>query len=130
MALPQIILNTPVYNINVTLLLSVIAICLTAMGTLVKIFSRKPKDEQTPGKASICIQSKDKIESLEKAIMENKFKNEKIRDVTQEIDKELATLKNQSTNTTKTLDEIKQTNKDIANRLEDLLKQLMDWMTD
>ena len=43
--------------------------------------------------------------------------------------KEVVALKTQSYNTTKGLDEMRQDVKDIAAKLDSLLKQLMDWLT-
>ena len=129
MSVPNVMLNAPAYQINITLLLSIVAICLTAMGTIVKIFSRKPKQEETPGLAQVCIKHNEKLTEIEKIMREDNTHNEKLKEVAQTVEREIAVLKTESVNTGKTLDEMKQTNREIASRLDSLLKQLMEWMS-
>ena len=130
MSAPNVILETPVYQVNLTLLLSVIAVSLTAMGTLIRVFGRKIKPEELPGGSPHCTQQKENIERIEKATKENSNKHEALKEIANNLEKEVGILKNQSDNVIKNMDEIKQSNKEIATRLDDLLKQLLDWISE
>jgi len=132
------------YQIDLTVLLSVTAVCLTAMGTLVAIFRKKStelKDDEFPGKTPMCLQKKTDIERIEREAKElsnklDKFKDEsrkkieEIRQMGNDANTEIGILKNESLNSIKGIDNTKAELKDIASKLDDLLKQLLDWMTD
>lgn len=138
---PNVILETPIYHVNLTVLLSVITISLTALATLVAIYRKKPKPEELPGQSPLCVQKKadlDRIENIgkensqkaEKAQEENVKKFDLLRDLINETSKEVGILKTQSENTTKNVDEMKNDIKEVASKLDDLLKQLLDWTSD
>jgi len=127
---PEIILETPVYNVNLTLLLAVITVSLAAMGTLIKVFAKKTKKEDSPGGSPHCLQQKENLDRIEETTKENINRYESLRKIVNELEKEVGILKNQSDNIVKNMDEVKQTNKEIASRLDELLKQLLDWMTE
>ena len=119
-------------SINWTVILSLVAVCLTAMTVLIKIFSTKQMGEkELPSEENLfCKQkalqisgAKEKSDSNEKDIKEAK---EILNKITIEVEK----LKIEQENTNKTLSEIKQDNKELAQRLEDLLHQLMEWMSE
>ena len=141
MANPNIILEAPIYHVNLTVLFSVITISLTALATIVAVFRKKPKLEELPGQSSFCLQNKvdtNRIELLgksntqkiEKAQEDNVKKFDLIRDLINETSKEVGILKSQSENTTKSVTEIKSDVKEVASKLDDLLKQILDWMND
>ena len=129
MSSPQITLDIPSYHINLTLLLSVITVSLAAMGTLIKVFSKKTKKEELPGSNPHCLQQKEDLDRIENITKENANKHESLREIANNLEKEVGILKNQSDNVVKNIDEIKQSNKEIASRLDDLLKQLLEWMS-
>ena len=134
---PSVVMQAPIYQINLTILLSVLGVAIAAMGTLVGIFRKKPKDEELPGKSQFCIQHKTEIERIEKETKEsikrlegtdkeNSKKHDDLKQLFNDLDKEIISLRNQSENNTKSLDEMKRAVREIATRLDDLLKQLMD----
>lgn len=122
MASPNIILE----NLNLTILFSVIALCLTALG----IFRRKPKDEELPGKSPACLHNKADFDRMETNAKENTKKIEDLKQLVNDTSREVSILKNQSENTSKNLDEMKQDVKEVASKLDDLLKQLLEWTND
>ena len=130
-----------VYSVNMTVVLSVLGIALTAMTALVAIFRKRTREEDKPGRNPICQQqqtdmsrmertTKEITSKLESSINENSKKNEELKQLFNDLGKEIVILQSQSKNTTKSLDEMKLNVKDVAAKLDDLLKQLMDWMTD
>jgi len=138
---PSLILETPVYHVNMTLLLSIVTISLTAFGTLVAIFRKKTKEDELPGKTPSCLQAKidmERVETngketsdkLEKNKEENLKKFEELKQLVNDTSKEVVILKTQSDNATKGLDEMKRDVKEVASKLDDLLKQLLDWMAE
>jgi len=101
-------------------------------------FRKKPKPEELPGNSPICTQKQIDIDKIEKTMKENdgklekltqcnKQENENLKQLINDIDKDILILKTQFHNATKDSDEMKQNVKEVATRLDDLLKQLMDW---
>jgi len=129
MSAPNIFIDTPVYQINLTLLLSVITICLTALATLVRIFGKKPNPEELPGNNLHCRQHKIDLDKVEVTTKENSKKYDELKQIANDLSKEVGILKNQNENVVKSMDEMKETNKEIASRLDDLLKQLIEWIS-
>jgi septal ring factor EnvC (AmiA/AmiB activator) len=136
---PSVILETPVYHVNLTVLLTIVTICLTAFGTFVTIFRKKKNPEAQAGTSPYCLQKQADLERIEKDAKENSEKLERVKEENnQKIDtlrqsvndnsKEVGILKTQSDNITKGLDEMRQDVKEVASKLDDLLKQLLDWM--
>jgi peptidoglycan hydrolase CwlO-like protein len=115
----QSILST----LNWNLLISVFAICLTALGTLIKIFGENRSDYEHTAKQM------DKI-SNDLDTLHNKENDaqKEINKVVANMQTEIATLKVQVDNNTKNLDELKTDTKKVVARLDDLLQQLIDWM--
>jgi flagellar motility protein MotE (MotC chaperone) len=138
---PNLIIETPVYHLNLTLLLAIITVSLTAMGTLVAIFRKKTKEEELPGKSPFCGQNKTDISRVESSTKENSKRiNIEKEDATKKFDalrqlindtsKEVGILRSETASNTKSLDEMRQDVKEVASKLDDLLKQLLEWMTD
>jgi septal ring factor EnvC (AmiA/AmiB activator) len=138
MGMPNITFETPVYQINLTVLLSVLSFCLAAMATLIKIFSKPRKPEEMPGTSPHCVHMKEQIqrieekqkEDVERLDAENKSsveREQKLKDIVAELEKEVLGLQKDAEAQNKSLEEIRQSNKEIAGRLDDLLKQLMDF---
>ena len=88
-------------SINTTVVISVLTICLAAMGTLVKVFGRK----EDPEKIS------------------------KLKDIIHAVQMEMATLVTKNDNIEKSMDELKKDYRYLTNKLDDLLKQLMDLLS-
>ena len=130
MTSPEILLETPLYRVNITLLLAVITVSLAGMGTLIKIFAKKTKKEDIPGSSTHCLQQKENLNRIEETTKENINRYESLRKIVNELEKEIGILKNQSDNIVKNMDEVKQSNKEIASRLDELLRQLLDWISD
>jgi len=101
-------------KISWTLLIAIFAVCLTAMTTLIKIFGKKVTEED--------------IDRIEKESIELREKHESLKNAIGDIQTEVATLKERSKNSEKTLDGIKQDNREIVQRLDDLLKQLIEFL--
>jgi len=130
-----------IYNINWTLLISVIAVSCASMGTLVAIFRNKTKDDDKPGGSHFCKQHTNEMKRIENSVTSNLNKIEKIakcdserqeqlKELCNNLEKEVVVLKNESKNNTKNIDEMKQNIKEVATKLDDLLRQLMDLTTD
>jgi len=138
---PNIVLETPIYHINITVFLSIVAICLTAFGTLVAVFRKKKNLDELPGTSPHCLQQKtdlNRIETsgketsdkLEKAKEESTKRYEELKQLVNDTSKEVEVLKIQAANASKSASDIKQDVKEVASKLDALLKQLLDWMTD
>ena len=74
-----VILENAIYHVNLTVIISIIAICLTAMGTLVAIFRKRPREEDSPGKTPFCIQNKSDLIKIEKNTKDIELKIDKLR---------------------------------------------------
>jgi len=134
----DIVTDANTYYVNWTILLSVLAFCVTAFGTLVTILRRKLKPEEQAGKSPFCLQHKENYKRVEETAKNNSEKIEKNKEVdvkkfdelkqlVNDTSKEIEVLKVQSKNATKGMDEMKQDVKEVASKLDDLLKQLLDW---
>jgi len=130
MDLPMIEFEGAGIFVNLTIVASVLIFCLTAATSIIRIWGRGKNAEQYPGKSPYCKQEEDKTTRIEKRLDENKKKMESIQDITLQMEKEVAVLKNETTNMNKTMDEMKQNSKEVAQRLDDLLKQLLEWMSE
>lgn len=136
--MPNISFETPVYQINLTVLLSVLSFCLAAMATLIKIFSKPRRPDEMPGTSPHCVHMKEQIERIEtkqkedvsRLDAENKNsieREQKLKDIVADLEKEVLVLQKEAEAQNKSLEEIRQSNKALAERLDDLLKQLMDF---
>ncbi len=138
---PNTILNASTNNPDYTVVISVLAVCLTAMGTLVAIFRKKIREDEKPGNSLFCIQQKEDLNKLEtftkenyKQIEKNKEEDikkfEELKQLVNDTNKEVVILKTQAENTSTSLIEMKRDVKDVASKLDSLLKQLFDWMSE
>jgi len=103
-------------KISWTLLIALFAVCLTAMATLIKIFGKNVTEED--------------IDRIEKENKEIRAKHESLKDAVGGVQTEVAILKERSKNGEKTLDGMKQDNREVVQRLDDLLKQLIEFLND
>lgn len=134
------ILATNIFNsVNITLLLSVITVCITLMATLIRIFGplSKVSDEilrKSQYLMSLENVSDDKLRDskylngLEDRIKDKEQTLGKLRDVVQNQHTELEKLKIETNNTNRTVVEIKEDNKKLVDRLDNLLTQIMEYM--
>lgn len=127
MNLPDIMLASPIYEINLTVLLSVATVCLTAMGTLIKIWGKKREPGELPGGDPRCIKHSENLKSVEELASSNNTKIEALKDTSSTLEKDVAVLETKSKTTDKAMDEVKEGNKEMAKRLDDLLKRLLEW---
>ena len=112
---------TPI-TINWTLVITVITICLAAMGTIIKIFGTKTKinDES--------LRNSSYLQSIESAGNKRSEKLDQLKELINIQYTEVEKLKILSQNSTKGLEELKKDNRDLVQRLDDLLRQLMEYM--
>jgi len=127
MGLPDLQINTPVYQFNLTILLSVIVFCLTAMGTIIKTFGKKPKPEELPGTSPYCQQHKKDVEKLQKFTEDQSNKNQELRSLAGKLEVEVAVLKRDCETKNKSLEEMKENNRTLAIRLDEMIRQLIDY---
>jgi len=123
-SLPDVALNTDLFQINLTVVLSIIAFCLASMGTIIRIYGGKKevKSEDLPGNTPACTQHKETLDNNSKAI------NNVTEDI-QELKTQMATIRVEIDNSNKTVDEIKSDYKGLTNKLDNLLKQLLDLLS-
>jgi len=124
MGLPEILIDNDFFKINLTVVLSILAFCLTAMGTLVKIYGVKkeiPTDEK-PGKTTTCTENKQNGKDNSAAILE-------LKKEIQSLKTQMATTIIKIENSGKTLDELKSDYRSLADKLDNLLKQLLDLLS-
>ena len=117
-------------SINWNLLIALSIMCVTAMGVLIKVFGKKLKPEEKAGNGFICQQNIKDITRLESEIKSNSKNHDELKEKVNQLKTQTATLKVQSENNTKSLDEMKQDTREIVQRLDDLLKQLVEWLNE
>lgn len=125
-----ITVQTALGGLNLTVLFSVITICISSLVAAIQIFKKKRDPIEIPGESLHCIQQKKEMERIEKDVTANNGKTEELKTITNNMEKEIALLKQGSDNMNKSMEEMKQNNREVALRLDDLLRQLMDWMND
>jgi septal ring factor EnvC (AmiA/AmiB activator) len=109
-------------GINWTILIALFAVCLTAMATLIKLYGHKSKISDENLRNSPYLQE---IGSDLKA-KEDKFNQ--LKELVNIYNIEVEKLKIESKNNSRSLEELKQDNRDLVQRLDDLLKQFMEYM--
>lgn len=109
-------------NVNWTVIISIVTICLAAMGTLTKIYGsdKKISDEK--------LRNSPYLQKVEKDLLDKEIKLSNLKDIVNTQNVEVEKLKIESKNSNKSLSEIKQDNRDLVQRLDDLLKQFMEYM--
>ena len=112
--------------IDWTYLLSVLTISLTTAGTVittaVKIFANKisVKDEDLRNLALV----KEMLDSNN----ENKRRYDSLKDSIGDLKTDIERLKTESLNSSRSLEDLKKDYRDLVSRLDDLLKQLLEWV--
>ena len=108
--------------INWTVIASVISVSLALMVALIKIFGYKSKisDEN--------LRSSPYLIALEADIKDKEQRLAGVKDLINAQNTEVEILKSKTSNSEKTLEDLKQDNRDLVQRLDDLLKQFMEYM--
>ncbi len=120
-------------EINITAIITVLTICLSAMATLIKVFgpSSRISDEvlrDSEYLKSIAREAKDKADQIEKDSKEKTEKFLLLKDSVHLQAIEIEKLKVETHNTSKGVDELKKDNSYLVQRLDNLLKQFMEYM--
>lgn len=107
--------------INWTAVLSTATVSVAAMGTLIKIFgtNKAVKDEDLRD-LSIIKEIKESAKADEK-------KQEELKEMVNILKLEIERLKTETANNSKTIEEIKKDYRELATRLDELLKQILEW---
>jgi hypothetical protein len=116
----QIAQPLPQSGINWTLVISVSAVCLTAMTAAINIFKSKKSINDDELRESNLIKD---ISENGKA---NSKKSEEIKEFASNLRTEVEKIKVEMLNTNKSLEDLKKDNKDLVQRLDELLRNLMD----
>jgi len=126
-SIPEIILDTNMYKFNLTVWISILTVCLTTMATLIKIFGRKFKPEELPGNNFHCKQRAKDTARLQKSTEDIKNEIKDVKNKLNNLDTKVAVLTEKSESSRKSLEEMKILSRDLTLRLDDLLKQLIDY---
>ena len=109
-------------SINWTAVIAILTISLTAMGTLIKLFGPKSKISDENLRASPY------LKQLEADVQDKEAKFSQLKELVNGQHTELAKLKVETDHSSKSLEDLKQDNRDLVQRLDDLLKQFMEYM--
>jgi hypothetical protein len=109
-------------TLNVTVVLSVTSISLAAMATLIKVFApnKKINDES--------LRSSPYIVGIESDIKSKEEKFNGLKEIVTLQHIEVEKLKVETKNSSKGLEELKQDNRELVQRLDYILKQFMEYM--
>ncbi len=103
--------------INMTLLVSIGMVCLTALGVLVRVFGKKKSEE--PGTHPTCLAHDRTIKRNEKEVDDLRGKVESMRT---EISVNSVKLENNEKN----IEEMKRDTRKMADKMDDLLTQVLE----
>lgn len=119
-AIPSLMQAAQSSPINWTIVISVCAVCLTAMTAAINIFkSKKIIDDDELRESNLVKDMHDMVKS-------NSKKNEDVKEIISNLKTEIEKIKVEMLNTNKSLDELKKDNRELVQRLDELLRQLMD----
>jgi len=131
-------------EINWTILFSTITICLSAMATLIKVFGNSCVKDEALRRSDLIKDMSTSINqnrtSLEKTKKELQDVNEKshkdysekidkIKDDITDIQRQVERLKVMVENNSKTAEELKKAHRDVVNRLDEVLRQIMETLS-
>ena len=106
--------------INWTMVISVCAVCITAMTAAINIFkSKKTINDDDLRESNI-------FKDLSTNVKSNSHKSENVKESISTLRTEIEKIKVEMLNTNKSLDELKKDNRELVQRLDELLRQLMD----
>lgn len=109
------------YTINWTMIIAILTVSLTTMATLIKIFSNKVKEED--------LRDSSYIKSIDNKSDENNKKIEILKELFTEEKTKVVANTVEIGNDKKTIETLKQDNRELVQRLDDLLKQLLEWFS-
>lgn len=107
-------------DINWTLIISVCAVCLTAMTAAISIFKSKKSIDDDELRASNL------IIDLTSNVRDHSQKHDSLKEVVANLKTEIEKIKVEMLNTSKSLEELRKDNRELVQRLDELLRQLMD----
>ena len=125
-----ITMQTMLGNINLTVVIAIATVCVSVVAIILNTFKKKKEPIELPGESIYCKQQKIDMERIEKSVEDSSARSEELRKITTGIEKEVALLKQGCDNINKSMEEMKQNNREVALRLDNLLRQLMEWMND
>ena len=108
-------------SINWTVILSVITICLTAMATFIGIFKNRFISDESLRAAPL-------IQGIIEEVKSESKSHETLRQTINDLKVEIEKLKVESYNNTKSVEELRKDNRELVQRLDNLLKQLVDFV--
>jgi len=121
---PNILLKSPWFTFNLTVWASIFStvftIAIATMATIIKIYKKAPNPEELPGKSTYCKQEAKEILRIQKASEINQQHICELKSEIATLTTKIAVLAAKLEGSTNELEEIK-------TRLNDLLKQLMDY---
>ena len=110
-------------NIEWTLVISVFAVCLTAMTAAISIFkSRKSINDDELRESNL-------IKDLSTCTKDNSQKSEIIKDNIATLRTEIEKIKVEMVGNSKSIEGLREDNRELVQRLDDLLRQLMDLLS-
>jgi len=128
----QVARNVAQSGINWTLLISVVSVSLATMGTLIRIFgSSVIKDENLRSSTFLKELAEDHSKSdskIEKNKEEENTRYMELKELINRTNVDLEKLKVESSHSAKSLEDLRQDNRELVQRLDDLLKHLLDWV--
>lgn len=135
------IINNVFFKLDLTFLLSFLMGALSILVAIVKVFGKDGKskadsksldsqDINLPGKSPFCKQHDKDFYKIEEEQKEERKNIEDVRRLVNDINSQVAVLKEQNINSTKTIEEMKRDSREIAAKLDDLLKQLTELMSE
>lgn len=118
-------------SMSLTVVLSVVSVSIAAMVAFIKIFSKKLNPNDKPGVGNqYCSQKLKDLDRIEKNVQNNLVTNQELKDIIYEFKITLAELQKDVAASSKTIEEMKQDNRELAKRLEFLLSQLVSYIND
>jgi len=121
-------------SINWNLIIPIFAVCVSALVAVIKIFGDKPKQENLPGNALHCKQHEKEFSELKKTVEDgtktNYEEHNDMRNTMSEIKQHIASLEADTKNNTRSLEDARRDNREIVKRLDNLLKDLMEWLSE
>lgn len=118
-AIPSLIQSAQ-YSTNWTVVLSVCAVCLTAMTTFINIFKSKKSINDDE------LRESNLIKDMGETSKESKHKQEEIKDIISLLKTDVEKIKIEQLNTSKSMEELRRDNRELVQRLDDLLRQLLE----
>ena len=111
-------------SINWTIVISVIAVCISALAAAVKIFGKKRKPDELPGLSVYCNQKEEKIKKLEDTAEEQWEINTQLQNTLNEEQRRNVRLQADLEHATENIQELKDSFRTLANKFDDLIRDI------